>query len=212
MKRWILDLSLAKMYRANGLSLQINNDWNKIHSSTIPICKVALTCMTKTWSDDNDRERKTDQPRKKTLSYVYNNIVLPYYGLEIHFSDTWPGVQVPVFRKSRLLYGPSAILSNLTLGSSRAKKKFKKIHKFCFLSRYFYCSSLTIISTIISNHGDFRETDLYSVTSPNRSVFLYQYSSIVLLLLSWGQYYVHHWSSKRQPQLVDVHVHSWRCN
>lgn len=178
------------MYRANGLSLQINNDWNKIHSSAIPICKVALTCMTKTWSDDHDRERKTDQPRKKTLSYVYNNIVLPYYGLVIHFSDTWPGVQMPVFRKSRLLYGPSAILSNLTLGSSRAKKKFKKIHKFCFLSRYFYCSSLTIISS--SNHGDFRETDLYSVTSPNRSVFLYQYSSIALLLLSWGQYYVHH--------------------
>lgn len=126
MKRWILDLSLAKMYRANGLSLQINNDWNKIHSSTIPICKVALTCMTKTWSDDNDRERKTDQPRKKTLSYVYNNIVLPYYGLVIHFSDTWPGVQVPVFRKSRLLYGPSAILSNLTLGSSRAKKSLRR--------------------------------------------------------------------------------------
>lgn len=153
---------------------------------------------------------KPTNPGKKTLSYVYNNIVLPYYGLVIHFSDTWPGVQVPVFRKSRLLYGPSAILSNLTLGSSRAKKKFKKIHKFCFLSRYFYCSSLTIISS--SNHGDFRETDLYSVTSPNHSVFLYQYSSIVLLLLSWGQYYVHHWSSKRQSQLVDVHVHSWRCN
>lgn len=153
---------------------------------------------------------KPTNPGKKTLSYVYNNIVLPHYGLVIHFSDTWPGVQMPVFRKSRLLYGPSAILSNLTLGSSRAKKKFKKIHKFCFLSRYFYCSSLTIISS--SNHGDFRETDLYSVTSPNRSVFLYQCSSIVLLLLSWGQYYVHHWSSKRQSQLVDVHVHSWRCN
>ena len=70
---------------------------------------------------------KPTNPGKKTLSYVYNNIVLPYYGLVIHFSDTWPGVQVPVFRKSRLLYGPSAILSNLTLGSSRAKKKFKKI-------------------------------------------------------------------------------------
>lgn len=98
---------------------------------------------------------KPTNPGKKTLSYVYNNIALPYYGLVIHFSDTWPGVQVPVFRKSRLLYGPSAILSNLTLGSSRAKKKVKKIHKFCFLSRYFYCSSLTIISS--NNHGDFRE-------------------------------------------------------